>query len=99
MLSGKAISRAIQGHIIVDSFLDGMLLSKAFRMPKFLEETETEEVELSNQIKCFLDDLQDLYKLEVSSISGICSNQFLSNTEDVLATQKDNMHNNRSAKL
>ena len=50
MLSGKAISRAIQGHIIVDSFLDGMLLSKAFRMPKFLEETETEEVELSNKI-------------------------------------------------
>ena len=60
MLSGKAISRAIQGHIIVDSFLDGMLLSKAFRMPKFLEETETEEVELSNQIKSYLDDLQDL---------------------------------------
>ena len=50
MLSGKAISWAIQGHIIVDSFLDGMLLSKAFRMPKFLEETETEEVELSNKI-------------------------------------------------
>ena len=50
MLSGKAISRAIQGHIIVDSFLDGMLSSKAFRMPKFLEETETEEVELSNKI-------------------------------------------------
>ena len=50
MLSGKAIFRAIQGHIIVDSFLDGMLLSKAFRMPKFLEETETEEVVLSNEL-------------------------------------------------
>ena len=50
MLSGKAISWAIQGHIIVDSFLDSMLLSEAFRMPKFLEETETEEVELSNKI-------------------------------------------------
>ena len=62
-------------------------------------ETETEEVELSNQIKSYLDDLQDLYKLEVSSISGICSNQFLSNTEDVLATQKDNMHDNRTAML
>ena len=34
----------------VDSFLDGMLLSKAFRMPKFLEETETEEVILSYKI-------------------------------------------------
>ena len=28
MLSGKAISRAIQGHIIVDSFLDGTGWSK-----------------------------------------------------------------------
>ena len=46
MISGKAISRAIQGHMIVDSFLDGMLLSKAFKMP-FLEETETKAVELS----------------------------------------------------
>ena len=45
MISGKAISRAIQGHMI-DSFLDGMLLSKAFKMP-FLEETETKAVELS----------------------------------------------------
>ena len=50
MLSRKAIFRAIQGHIIVDSFLDGMLLSKAFTRPKFLEETEPEEVELSNKI-------------------------------------------------
>ena len=33
MTSVKAISRAIQRHIIVDSFLDGMLLSKAFKMP------------------------------------------------------------------
>ena len=46
MISGKVISRAIQGHMIVDSFLDGMLLSKAFKMP-FLEETETKAVELS----------------------------------------------------
>ena len=45
MMSVKAISRAIQCHIIVDLLLDGMLLSKAFKMP-FLEETETEEVEL-----------------------------------------------------
>ena len=45
MIFGKAISRAIQGHIIVDSFLVGMLSSKAFKIP-FLEETETEAVEL-----------------------------------------------------
>ena len=32
--------------MIVDSFLDGMLLSKAFKMP-FLEETETKAGELS----------------------------------------------------
>ena len=32
MTSMKAISRAIQRHITVDSFLDGMLLSKAFKM-------------------------------------------------------------------
>ena len=33
MTSVKVVSRAIQRHIIVDSFLDGMLLSKAFKMP------------------------------------------------------------------
>ena len=46
MISGKAISRAIQGHMIFDSFLDGMLLSKAIKMP-FLEETEIKAVESS----------------------------------------------------
>ena len=33
MTSVKAISRAIQRHIIVNSLLDGMLLSEAFKMP------------------------------------------------------------------
>ena len=37
--------------------------------------------------------------MEVSSISGICSNQFLSHTEDILATQNDNMYDNRTLKL
>ena len=46
IISGKAISRAIQGHMIFDSFLDGMLLSKAIKMP-FLEETEIKAVESS----------------------------------------------------
>ena len=49
MISGKAISRAIQGHMIFDSFLGGMLLSKVLKMP-FLEETENKAVELSNEI-------------------------------------------------
>jgi len=31
MISVKAISRAIQRHMIVDSFLDGILLSKALK--------------------------------------------------------------------
>ena len=46
-------------------------------------------------------DLQDLHKsqMKVSSISGICSNQFLSHMEDILATQKDNMYDNRTVKL
>ena len=88
MISGKAISRAIQGHMIVDSFLDGMLLSKAFKMP-FLEETEGCGI---------IDDLLVLHS-SISSISRIYSNQFLSNTENVLATQKDNTHDNRTAKL
>ena len=95
MISGKAISRAIHGHMIVDSFLDGMLLSITFKMP-FLEETETKAVELSNKMN--LNDLQVLHS-SISSISRIYSNQFLSNTENVLATQKDNMHDNRTAKL
>ena len=37
--------------------------------------------------------------MEGSPIDEICSNQILSKTEDILATQKDNMHDNRTAKL
>ena len=37
--------------------------------------------------------------MEGSPIDEICSNQILSKTEDILATQKDNIHDNRTAKL
>ena len=52
-------------------------------------------------MKYDLDDFQDLHKsqMEVSSISGICSNESLSHTEDILATQKDNMYDNRTVNL
>ena len=67
----------------------------------FLEETETEGEEVPNEMKSDLDNLQDLHKclMEGSPIDEICSNQILSKTEDILATQKDNMHDNRTAKL
>ncbi len=33
MLSGKAISRAVRGHFIVDSALNTLVLAHAFRIP------------------------------------------------------------------
>lgn len=48
MLSGKAVSRAIRGHFLVDGALNAMLASKTFnvRLPvKSTEEPETAESE------------------------------------------------------
>lgn len=48
MLSGKAVSRAIRGHFLVDGALNAMLASKTFNVPlpvKSTEEPETAESE------------------------------------------------------
>ena len=40
MLSGKAVSRAIRGHFLVDGALNGMLASKTFNVPLPVKSTK-----------------------------------------------------------
>ena len=41
MLSGKAVSRAVCGHMLVDAALHALLMEKTFNIPLPLEESQT----------------------------------------------------------
>ena len=43
MLTGKAIARAIRGHLLVDAALNGLLVASTFNVPVPVFEEETEE--------------------------------------------------------
>ena len=40
MLSGKAVSRAVRGHLLVDAALNTMLVAKAYNVPLELPERD-----------------------------------------------------------
>ena len=40
MLTGKAISRAVRGHMLIDAALDTNLVAKAYHIPLPTKETE-----------------------------------------------------------
>ncbi len=54
ILSGKAINRAVRGHILVDAALHSLLIEKAFHFPLPLEGSHTDntEDERDGQLSC-----------------------------------------------
>ena len=129
MLSGKAISRAIRGHIIVDASLNGMMLSKILETPLEVEntqqrgetptavsdistrsETSTVAIEEGNlktssgndgaQNKD-LESLKSLYKnmMDGHPILDISSHDTLRKIDELLRTEKNQLHVQRTARL
>lgn len=50
MLSGKAVSRAIRGHFLVDGALNAMLASKTFNVPLPVKSTKERDTAESEEV-------------------------------------------------
>eukprot|EP00794_Sanderia_malayensis_P004457 gene4457-5049_t len=66
MLSGKAYSRAVRGHFLMDSALNAIITSKAFGIDPLVSEEQIEPMEVDN-IRDLTDGSDDM---QVDDISG-----------------------------
>ncbi len=48
MLSGKACSRALRSHFLMDSALNAIIISKAYGIESFVSEEQSEVMEIEN---------------------------------------------------
>ena len=80
MLTGKAISRAVRGHMLVDAALNTILVAKAYRIPLPTKGTdepkrdtastdpENDDVETDQQKQGTVDVTSDINKRNTSTI-------------------------------
>ena len=76
ILSGKAVNRAVRGHIVVDAALHSLLIQKTFSFPLPLEGSQTgnTEDEHDGQRNCaFHDKMEKVGKLFEALLSEECS--------------------------
>ena len=86
MLTGKAISRAVRGHMLVDAALDTILVAKAYHIPLPTKETNepkrdtastdpvNDDVETDQQKQgTVAKDIYDKAMLSTSSVEDVCS--------------------------
>ena len=66
-MSGKAISRAVRAHLLLDAILNGLLLSKSMDVPlPYAAGVEQDDAESSDKTLCTNSDL----KAAVSSMTS-----------------------------
>ncbi len=99
MLSGKAISRAIRGHLLLYAALSSVLLAKTLTTPDITDpNTEGTDGELHPDVqetKLLYDDLMTKEK----STADVCSRDVLTRIQLLICEQMKSMDNNRTAKL
>ena len=95
MMSGKAISRALRGHFIVDAVLTGLLLTQK----KDFESTEPSQ--RTEHLASITEDMKVLYKemMEGGDIELLCKSEVVGRYENAIALQKESLQGSRTAKL
>ena len=104
MLTGKAISRAVRGHLLVDSALNGLLLSDALGVPLSQSNHSEEEAEEATVVgrNNDLDEVYALYKNLMEgtvSIEEVCSTDVIKKITAVLQQKIDSLKSSRTATL
>ena len=95
LLSGKAIARAIRGHLIVDAVLNGLLHTQQIN-------SENEEYnQVIENLPTITKNMEVLYKqmMEGSDVVSLCQSDVLNEYEKVVAAQKNMLKGSRTAKL
>ena len=98
IMSGKIIYRAIRGHIIVDSVLNGLLLSKVFHDPISTIE-EGNELDPNNPTHRLYSQLETLQKAMMDGEMEEISKEPLVELENLLSAQKQNLQSSKMARF
>jgi hypothetical protein len=110
MISGKAISRAVRGHFMVDSALNTMMVANAYNMPlPYKEEddqtSDVEHDEPENQHSRGVSDLIEARQLiddildGKTSIDAVLESKAIDNIQAKLVEEKNSIHDLRTSKL
>ncbi|CAG2201846.1 unnamed protein product [Mytilus edulis] len=100
MLSGKAVARAIRGHMLVDTALHSLLVSKIFNFDFPADENEEGNINVS--VDDILSKAADVYTelLEGTlSISSACDSAVLQSIKETIHRPLEEMKKNRTSKL
>ena len=95
MMSGKAVSRAVRGHLLLFAALLNILLSKSLNLP--LPCSQEDVTKEHTQIG----ELQQLYSSlmkKEQSVSDVCSSELLGYVHDILS-EKTSAMDGRTGKL
>ena len=104
MLTGKAIARAVRGHLIVDAALNALVLAKTFNVPLPGSEDETTEnvVQTATSSTTELDEAAALYeKLVQGSMTAdqVCQEYVMTRINDSLQREVNSLKSSRTATL
>ncbi|VDI39229.1 Hypothetical predicted protein [Mytilus galloprovincialis] len=100
MLSGKAVARAIRGHMLVDTAIHSLLVSKIFNFD--FPADENEEGNINDSVDDILSKAADVYTelLEGTlSISSACDSAVLQSINETIHRPLEEMKKNRTSKL
>ena len=93
MMSGKAISRALRGHFIVDTALNGLLLSKELQSGS-VEEQGNPSKEIFTEVELLNSQL-----MNGEPIQNICQSKTVTVIQEMLTSQKESLQTNKTANL
>ena len=113
ILSGKAISRAIRGHLLVAAALNTMLVANAFNLPLPTPDVDGDDSEPSkedgeNALDCENSADENLIQAgelfndlmdDPSTIGNVLTSDALMKVADQIQSEKDTMQTFRTAKL
>ena len=107
ILSGKAISRAIRAHILIDSALNGLLLSKALDQPLFEDASNDATHDATNVAGICLDDapeslaavLQHDYQRMMAGRDPLQNDNPSQKVQELLNKEIESLATSRTAKL
>ena len=103
MLSGKAISRAVRAHLIVDAALNVLISARAFGIPvPECEDTEVEEVMEKTARNADLEEVSVLYENLMQGLmcaDQVCQSDVVYRINDALEREGKSLKSSRTATL